>query len=57
MKIKTIKKLTLYKNNKMSIALTKNVKNLYQTRHISIQHYYIRKLVNKRDFIIKYFLN
>lgn len=40
----------------MSITLTKNAKSQYQTKYINIQHHYIRKLVNKREFTIKWIL-
>lgn len=46
--------LTLYVNNKMSIALTRNEESQQCTKHIDVQHYYIQELMNKREFIIKW---
>lgn len=43
----------LFGNNKMSIVLTKNIKSQHHTKYISISHYYIWELVNKRKFTIK----
>lgn len=43
----TIKSLTLYGNNEINITFTKNVDSQHYTKHIDIQHHYIRELVNK----------
>lgn len=51
--MKIIKKLILHNNNKISIALTKNIKNQYYIKFIGIQYHYIWKLVNKKYFIVK----
>lgn len=51
--LEIVKELTLYGDNKMSIALTKNVESQYQTKYINVQHYYIRELVNKKKLTIK----
>lgn len=40
----------------MSIALTKNAESQYQIKYIDIQPYYIRELVNKKEFIIRWIL-
>ena len=53
MKIEVVEDLTLFGDNKISITLTKNAKSQHQIKHIDIQHYYIRELVNKREFTIK----
>lgn len=53
MKLKFVEDPILYKDNKMSIALTKNAKSQYQIKYIDIEHYYIRKLVNKKKLTIK----
>lgn len=42
-----------YKNNKISIILTKSVENEYQIKHIDIKYSYIRKLFNKKEVTIK----
>lgn len=52
--LEAIKKLTLHGDNEMSIAPTKNAKSQYWTKHINVQHHYIRELVNKKEFIIKW---
>lgn len=37
----------------MSISLTKNSKSQYQTKHIDIQYFYIRKLIIEKKLNIK----
>lgn len=37
--LEILKDITLYGNNEISITLTKNAKNQYQTKHINIQHH------------------
>lgn len=41
MELKAAEDITLYSNNKISIVLTKNAKNQYQTKHINVQYHYI----------------
>lgn len=53
MKLKFVEDLTLYRDNKMSIALTKNAKSQHQIKYIDIEHYYIRELVNMKKLTIK----
>lgn len=45
---------TLYKDNKASIILTKNVKSQSQTKHIDVQHYYIKELVTNGELVVKW---
>lgn len=52
-KMETVKNLRLFGDNKMSIALTKNAKNQHQTKYNDVPHYFIKKLVNKRELTIK----
>ena len=52
--IEVIGELTLFGDNKMSIALTKNTESQHQTKHIDVQHHYIRELVNEREFTVKW---
>ena len=52
--IKVTGELTLFGDNKMSIALTKNVESQHQTKYIDVQHHYIRELVNKRELTIEW---
>ena len=54
MKLEAVKDITLYGDNKMSIALTKNAESQHRTKHIDVQHHYIRELVNERELIIKW---
>lgn len=53
MKVKTVKKLTIYGNNEMSINLIRNIESQYSTKHIDIQCHYFRELVNKKEFIVE----
>lgn len=53
MNLEVVEDFTLYKDNKICIVLTKNIKNQYQINHIDIQHYFIRKLINKKKLTIK----
>lgn len=54
MNLATIEDVILYGNNKMSIALIKNVESQHRIKQINVQYYYIRELINKREFIIKW---
>lgn len=45
---------TLYRNNKIKIALKKNVKSQRGTKYINVQYHYIRKLVSKKKPTIKW---
>lgn len=54
MRLEVIKNITLYGNNEMSIALTKNAESQHQTKHIDVQHHYIRELVNEGELTIKW---
>lgn len=53
MKLEVVEDLMLYGNNKISIILTKNVKSQYKRKHIDVQHYYIREIVNEGKLTIK----
>lgn len=50
---KTVESFTLYCDNKINIALTKNAESQYCSKYINIQYYQIRKLVNKKEPTIK----
>ena len=41
--------ITLHKDNKISIMLTKNTESQYQIKYIDIQHWYIQELMDKRE--------
>lgn len=53
MKLEVVEGITLYDNNEMSIAVTKNAESQHCTKHIDIQHHYIRKLVSERELTVK----
>ncbi len=50
---KAIKNLMLHGDNKMNIALTKNMESQHYIRHIGVQHHYIRELVNEGELTVK----
>ena len=54
MKLEIMEDLILYGDNEMSIALTKNTENQHWTKHIDVQHHYIRELVNKKELTIEW---
>lgn len=54
MRLGTVIDLTLYKNSRMSITLTKNTESQYCIKYIDVQHHYINKLVNKKELTIEY---
>lgn len=54
MGLEVIENLTLYRDNELSIASIKNAESQHQTKHIIIQHHYIRELINKKKLIINW---
>ena len=54
MNLEAVENLTLYGDNEMSIALTKNAESQHRTKHIDVQHHYIRELVNEKELTIKW---
>ena len=54
MKLEAVEDVTLYGDNEMSIALTKNAENQHRIKHIDVQHHYIRELFNKRELTIEW---
>lgn len=46
--------VTLHGDNEMSIALTKNAESQHRTKHIDVQHHYIRELVNEGELTVKW---
>lgn len=54
MELKTVEGVTLHGDNEMSIALTKNAESQHRTKHIDVQHHYIRELVNKKELTVKW---
>lgn len=51
--IEVVEDLTLFGDNEISIALTKNAESQHQTKHIDVQHHYIRGLVNEGELIVE----
>lgn len=49
-----VESIILHGNNKISIVLTKNIESQYQTKHINIQHHYIRELVSEGELTIEW---
>lgn len=43
----------MLKNNKTSLTLIKDFKNQNQIKHFDGIYYYIRKLVKKRELLVK----
>ena len=52
--IEVIGDLTLFGDNEMSIALTKNAESQHRTKHINVQHHYIRELVNEGELTVEW---
>lgn len=46
--------LILNGDNKASISLTKNLESQKRTKHIDVQHHYIRELVNDKELTIEW---
>ncbi len=55
--LEVVRDVTLHGNNEMSITLTKNTESQYQTKYINVQHHYIRELVHKKEFTVKWVPN
>lgn len=49
MSLEIAPKIIIHEDNKMSIALTKNAKSQHYTKHIDVQHYYIRELIEEKN--------
>lgn len=45
--------IKLFRNNKISIILTKNVKSQHQIKYINVKYYYIKELINEKKLIMK----
>ena len=54
MELETVEGLTLHGDNEMSISLTKNAESQHRTKHIDVQHHYVRELVNEGELTIKW---
>lgn len=46
---KVVLEITLDGDNEMSIALTKNAESQHCTKHIDVQHHYIRELIDEKE--------
>lgn len=54
MELDTVESVTLHGDYEMSIALTKNAESQHRTKHIDVQHHYVRELVNEGELTIKW---
>lgn len=54
MDLDTVENLTLHGDNKMSINLIKNAESQHRTKHIDVQHHYVRELVNEGELTVKW---
>jgi hypothetical protein len=46
--------MNLYMNNQEVISITKNSKHHSRTKHIDVQHYFVRELVQKEIIVSRY---
>lgn len=53
MKLEVVEGITLHGDNKISIALTKNIESQHCMKHINVQHHYIRDLVSEGELTVK----
>lgn len=44
--------ITLNCDNEMSITLTKNAESQHRTKHIDVQHHYIRELIDEKKLTV-----
>lgn len=49
-----IKAYTLHGDNETSIILTKNAESQSRTKHIDVQHHYVRELVTDGDLVVEW---
>lgn len=54
MGLEAVVDLILHEDNKISIALIKNAESQYRTKHINVQHHYIKELVNEKKLTIEW---
>lgn len=52
LRLEVVEDLTLHGDNEMSITLTRNAESQHRTKHIDVQHHYIRELVNEGELTI-----
>ena len=52
MTLDIVPEMTLNGDNEMSITLTKNAESQHRTKHIDVQHHYIRELVNEKKLTV-----
>lgn len=57
MDIETMDNFMLKGDNEISITLIKNVESQYCTKHIDVQNYNFREIVNKKEFTIEWILS
>lgn len=52
--LETVDNLVLKGDNEMSITLTKNAESQHCTKHIDVQHHYVREMVSEGELTIKW---
>lgn len=50
----TVEEVILHGDNEVNIALTRNAESQHRTKHIDVQHHYIRELVNEKELTIRW---
>ena len=45
--------ITLLEDNELSISLAQNAEQHSYTKHINIQHHYLRAIVRDRELVVK----
>ncbi len=52
MTLDIVPEITLNGDNEMRITLTKNAESQHRTKHIDVQHHYIRELIDKEELTV-----
>ena len=52
-----VPEITLNGDNDMSITLTKNAESHHRTKHIDVQHQYIRELIDEKELTVAWVSN
>ena len=54
MSLEIAPEIIVHGDNEMSIALTKNAESQHRTKHIDVQHHYIRELIEEKELSIEW---
>ncbi len=52
MTLDIVSEITLNGDNEMSITLTKNTESQHRTKHVDVQHHYIRELIDEKELTV-----